>query len=184
MSFRKVMLVLLLVLWCHLSGWAALPAQEAGKRDLSRYERGGQFNLRYFYGQEPDDEAEVLARARKLLWACWRAKRLAHFAIVKIYTHGDSTTINYYVEPDEDGRWRVAVEKESNCCTSDVIAGKERVHMIESVKSYYLVTRMDAASGRAVPDGEKRRPETYTLMLHDGKPAAQAEVGVSRTEIL
>jgi hypothetical protein len=183
MSFRKVVIGMLLVLCCHLSGQATL-AQEAEKRDLSRYERGGEFKLQYFYGQTPENEAEVLARARKLLWARWRAKRLAHFAIVKIYTHGDSTTLNYYIEPDRDGRWRVTVETESDCCTNDVMMGKARVHEIESVKSYYSVTRMDAASGQAVADDEKRRPETYTLLLHDGKPAAQAEVGVSRTEVL
>jgi hypothetical protein len=183
MSIRKVGIVLLFALSCLLSEQTA-PAQEAGERDLSRYEAGGKFTLRYMYGGAPEDEAEVLARARKLLWAQWRAKRLAHFSIVKIYTHGDSTTINYYVEPGEEARWRVAVEYVSDCCSNDVMMGKARVISVTRVESYYIVSRLDAVSGRAVPEGEKRRPETYTLLLYEGKPDRKDGFVPNRSEVL
>ena len=183
-SVRKVVIGSLLVLVCLLGAQATL-AQEAAKRDLSRYEQGGEFTLRYWYGQEPQDEAQVMARARKLLWTLWRKKRLAHFAIVKIYTHGDSTEINYYVEPDEEGRWRVAVEPVSNCCALEALQGTRKIERKSlGMKSYYILSRRDAASGRAVPERETRRPETYTLLLYDGKSTAQAEVGVSHSEVL
>jgi hypothetical protein len=173
---------LLLVASCLWGAQAAL-AQEAGKRDLSGYERGGDLTLRYQYEQPPEDEAEVTARSRKLLWARWLERRRAHFAIVKIYTHGDSTTINYYVEPDEEGRWRVAVEHESDCCSVDAVVGEARVRKITRSESYYVVGRVDAVSGRAVPEGEARRPETYKLLIRDGKPAGRAEAGVSRADV-
>lgn len=184
MSVRKAVVGLLLVLCCQLSVQAAR-AQEAGNRDLSNYERGGEFELRYMYSQPPEDEAEVKARARKLLWTQWRAKRRAHFAIVKIYTHGDSTTINYYVEPDEEGRWRVAVESVSDCCSLEVLQGTgKRERKSLGVKSYYIISRMDAANGRAVAEGEARSPQTYTLLLHDCKAAPLAEAGMNCSEVL
>ena len=182
MGVRKVIINSLLVLACLLSGHAAF-AQEAEKRDLSRYERG-EFELRYFYGQTPENEAEVTARARKLLWTQWRAKRLAHFSIVKIYTHGDSTTISYYVEPDERGRWRVAVEYESDCCSIEAVMGKARVRKITRAESYYIVNRMDALSGRTVPDGEEWRPETYMLLLTEDKPKSKDELVLNGAEVL
>lgn len=179
----KFVVGLLLVMSC-LRGAQVAPAQEAVKRDLSRYERGGEFTLRYMYGQSPEDEAEVTARGRKFLWATWREERRAHFAIVKIYSHGDSTTINYYVEPDDEGRWRVAVEHESDCCSVDAVMGEARVRKITRSESYYIVSRVDATSGRPVSEGEARRPETYKLLLHVGKTAARAEAEVNRSAAL
>lgn len=183
MAAGKLVVGLLVVVSCLWGAQAAF-AREAGKRDLSGYERGGEFTLRYWYGQPPEDEGEVTARARKFLWARWRERRRAHFAVVESYTHGDSTTVNYYVEPDEVRRWRVAVESESDCCSLDAVMGEARVRKITRSESYYIVSRVDATSGRAVPAGEARRPEMYKLLLLDGKPLERVEAGVSRPEVL
>lgn len=117
------------------------------------------------------------------MWERWRAKKLAYCSIVIGYTHGDGKATNYFVEPDKEGRWRVTVETVSSCCSQDVISGqkKEIEHTTRIVGEYYVVSRTDAASGNPVPEEERRKPESYTLLLSDGKPRAKGEIGASTT---
>ena len=132
-----------------------------------------------------DDEEGAKARVREFLWERWRAKKLAHIPLVIGYTHGDSLTTNYYVEPDEEGRWRIAVETVRSCCSLEVMEAamrgerKEVTHETRVVGSYYIVSRVDAESGRPVPEKERRKPERYALLLQDGKPRARGEIVLS-----
>ena len=181
---RKMIACLLLALPCGAAVRGA-SGQETGARDLSRYEQGCEFTLRHWHGQMMDDEEGAKARVREFLWKRWRDKRLTHCAIVVGYTHGDSTTTNYYVEPDEKGRWRIAVETVSSCCSLEVMQAAmegrkmEREVVTRVVGVYYLVSRVDAQSGRPVAEKEKRKAETYTLLLREGKPPAKDEIRLS-----
>lgn len=185
MNLRIIVVSVTLAL-CYLTGARVGLAQETQKRDLSRYEQGGEFVLRDFYGQPMDNEDEAKARAREFIWDRWQKKRLAHCSIVRSNAHGDSRTTHYYVEPDSEGRWRVAVEVEDSCCGLDILAGKTKTRKttVWSVKSYYLLSRMDAESRQWIPEREKRRPETYTLLLQDGKPHVKYEIPGDHWEVL
>lgn len=189
MSIGKVTAVSLLTLSFLLAAPHALP-QEVEKRDLSNYEKGEDAFLRHWYGEMLDDEAGAKARVRGYLWEKWRAKRLAYISIVIGYTHGDSQATNYYVEPDKEGHWRIAVETVSSCCSQDVMAAaiagqkKEIERRTRIIGEYYIVSRMDAESGSCVPDKEKRKRESYTLLLSEGKPRAKDEIMPSNTHKL
>jgi len=185
MSNRKVLAVMLLTL-PYLMGVPATSSQEIEKRDLSQYEKGKESFLRHWYGEMLDDEARAKARVRAFLWERWRAKRLAYISIVIGYTHGDSQATNYYIEPDNEGRWRIVVETVSSCCSQDVMSGqkKEIEHKTRIIGEYYIISRMDAESGSFVPKKEKRKPESYTLLLSDGKSRAKDEIRLSNTHKL
>lgn len=184
MSNSKVLALLLLTL-PHLIGVQAVSSQVIEKRDLSRYEKGEEIFLRHWYGSMMDDEERAKARVREFLWARWRAKKLAYIPLVVGYTHGDSLTTNYYVEPDEEGRWRIAVETVRSCCALEVMDAamqgkqKEMTHETRIVGSYYIVSRIDAESGKPVLEKEKRKPERYALRLSDGNPTGSGEAVVS-----
>lgn len=182
MGIRNFLTLMLLALSTLMSTPTA-QSQEIQKRDLSRYEKGEESFLRHWYGEMLDDEAGAKARVRQFLWDRWRAKRLAYISIVIGYTHGDSQATNYYVEPDKDGRWRIAVETVSSCCSQDVMSGlkKEIEHKTRIIGEYYIVSRMDAESGSFVPETERRKPESYTLLLSEGKPRAKNEIVLSNT---
>lgn len=180
MSIRIVVAGLLLALSCYLGGQVAL-AQEAEKRDLSRYERGPEPTLRHWYGSMVDDEEGAKARVREFLWKQWREKRLTRCAITVSYTHGEGQTTHYYVEPNSGGQWRVAVESESSGGFHQAAQGEDITPKTTVVGTYTIVSRVDAMSGRPVPEKEKRKPESYTLLLSEGKPGAKDEVGPSNT---
>jgi hypothetical protein len=183
MGIGKIIAAALLALTC-LAGTPAAPSQESERRDLSRYEQAERIFLRHWWGSMMDDEEGAKARVREFLWEKWRAKKLAHHSIVIGYTHGDSLTTNYYVEPDKEGRWRIAVETVSSCCSLEVMQAamegkkKEREEVTRIVGYYYIVSRVDAESGRPVPEKERRKPERYALLLQDGKPRERGEVAV------
>ena len=159
------------------AGGHGASAQEAEKRDLSRYERGCELALRRWYGTAVDDEEGAKARVRQLLWERWRAKRPGYCAITVSYTHGEGETTRYYVEPDSEGRWRVAVEVESSGGLHEAMRGDDTSPKTRVLGAYYSVSRVDAESGRPVPESERRRPETYALLFQDRKPAAKDEMG-------
>jgi hypothetical protein len=189
MSIKNFLALMLLAL-SNLVGAPAAVSQEIEKRDLSRYEKGEESFLRHWYGEMLDDELGAKARVRGFLWERWRAKRPAYISIVIGYTHGDSQVTNYYVEPDKEGHWRITVEIVSSCCSQEVLAAamsgqkKEIEHKTRKVGEYYVVNRMEAERGSFVPDKEKRKPESYTLLLSEGKPRAKDEIGLINTHKL
>ncbi|MFL6231073.1 MAG: hypothetical protein ACJ741_20035 [Pyrinomonadaceae bacterium] len=185
MSIGKLIVVAVLTLSCFIATSHAL-SQEVEKRGLSNYEKGEEAFLRHWYGEMLDDEAGAKTRVGGYLWEKWRAKRLAYISIVIGSAHGDGQATNYYVEPDKQGRWRIAVETVSSCCSQDVMSGlkKEIEHRTQIIGEYYIVSRMDAESGSYVPDKEKRKPESYTILLSEGKPRAKAEILPSNTHKL
>lgn len=161
-------------------------SQEVEKRDLSRYEKGEEESLRDLWGEIQGDEAAAKARVRRLVWERWRAKRMAYVSIRYVNFHGDSQATNYYVEPDGEGRWRVAVESVSSCCGEEVAMGlKQEVEQrTRDVGEYYIVSRVGAETHRPVPEGERREPESYYLLLSEGKPLPKGIITASSTHKL
>jgi hypothetical protein len=158
-------------------------AQEAAKRDLARYLRGGSFDLSYGLGTE--ELTALRAKARGCLWESWKQKRLAQCVITfHAFPEGDPTISNFYVEPDRNGRWRIVEEYQHICCWFSAMEGKESqttsgevayssVERVEPI-SGYTASSIDAekilvpegkVTGKPVPEREGRQPHAYQLLL-------------------
>ena len=147
-------------------------AQETKARDLSRYEDGGTVDLSWDRGGAELEGSR--SKLRNFLWEHWSQHRLGRIVSTIYSLEGDPTTISFYVEPDENGAWRVATEYERYCCWFYGMEGKERKR--ETGKgTYYIVERVvggrDAKAKEfrivwsVIPAKEKRRSGTYALRL-------------------
>lgn len=139
-------------------------AQEVIKRDLSRYQKTEIFDLGYSFTSGHATEEQTLAEARRFLWDNWQQKRLAYFIIRSRSMEGDPTTNYYYIESDTSGCWRVMREWESWCCGNMVMEGREK-ERTSGTDFYYNIERIDASTGKLIPDKEFRQPESYQLRL-------------------
>lgn len=83
-------------------------SQEAKARDLSLYDGGGTYDLGWGRGSKALEKARLKLRA--FLWEHWFQHRLGRITTT-IYTfEGCTETGSFFVEPDERGVWRVAIE--------------------------------------------------------------------------
>lgn len=83
-------------------------AQAAG-RNLAQYAAAGPFSLRDDIS--PAARRQAASQMRSFIWQKWQSKQRGRASyvstIIKGYAPGTST---FYVEPDERGEWRVALE--------------------------------------------------------------------------
>jgi hypothetical protein len=136
-------------------------------------ETGGERTRRVFnigYGLTGEEEDASKARARECVWENWRRKRSAHCAITRANVEGEPTTHDFYVDRGEGGRWQVFLEVRYGCCWHDPLVGKESKTETTSTSAYRIVERVDAKSGRVVPETEVRRPHTYVLRFRENAP--------------
>lgn len=106
---------------------APASAGRRGRRDLSRYDKAGPFNLGADLSQ-PAREAS-LKQIRSFLLEHWKGGRLGHLVVNLGSPGGRTETTAFYVEPDTDGAWAITLETDAGAETFTFV---EEVEMPES----------------------------------------------------
>lgn len=171
----KILTLCLALLLSQPAG--AATAQEQQPRDMSAYAEASPIFLTW--GVPSDEHERLIEQARSFLWSNWQQKRRAHVSIkdCTIYPEGcdDHKTYDFYVEPDERGRWRIQLETEHTVL--DRPAEGRRAETTRRQDVYFPVERVEA--GAEAPcwpifrEPPTVRPGTHRLRLNysykDGK---------------
>jgi hypothetical protein len=138
-------------------------------KDIDLYEKAGPYER----VQEPSGsfskaQTESTARARQWLWSHWTQQRLGLLMETRYSIEGDRSTFYYFVEPDEQGRWRIGIKIEHIYVNRLNDSNCQRL-VIEKLTSY-VVTRVDTKfdeNGNDLPiaPNEKRSPESYRIRM-------------------
>jgi hypothetical protein len=153
-------------------------AQNVQKRDLARYDDGGNFDFNWAAG--PEAHERMRPKLRQFLWEHWSQKRLGHVVAAFYSIEGDPIRHTFYIEPDGNGRWHVVSEYERECCWSYALLKKKRKRKLEKGKwSFDTVERVEQTekgkgAWKVIPEGENREPGTYWLRLRNGNDSADA----------
>ncbi len=124
----------------------AVFAQTDRKRDLSRYDDGGTFDFNW--GAGPQAHERMRPKLREFLWEHWSGRKPGRVVVTFYSIEGDPTTLNLYVEPGEDGRWRVVSEYENECCWFySMEKPKRKRERRKGVDIYNTVERVEEPNG-------------------------------------
>jgi hypothetical protein len=152
------------------------PLQQKKMRNLSLYEKAGPYNLELMLDAQVRASKE--AAVREFLWDHWQQRRLGQVTVTRYSREGEPSASFYFVEPDERGIWRIAVEIDRTL----VDRGGSKNQRHESVEyEAYSVERIevpkDGLTQRVViPEAEMRSPESYRLALKDQEGKSLTEI--------
>jgi hypothetical protein len=158
----------ILFLVSFTTAYAEFRSQQAQNRELPGYDDGGAFN--FAWELAPQHE-QMRARLRDFIWQHWREKRLSRVTAIFHSIEGDPTTYNFYIEPDNEGRWRIRSQYETECCWFYAMEKKKRKRKLKkAVDVYDLVVRVkNTNSGGAeqneIADSDRSSPTEYRLRL-------------------
>jgi hypothetical protein len=76
-------------------------------KPLTLYDNGGRFGCGITLKSEYSDCQNSLVRARRFLWEHWQQKRRG-YAVVRFGSTDAVSDSHIFIEPDENGAWRVA----------------------------------------------------------------------------
>ena len=179
MRNQRPLIAAVLLLLTMPFGQAAL-AQNVQRRDLARYANGGTFD--FSWGLGPKALAEMKPKLREFLWEHWSQKRLGRVVATFYTIEGDPTTHHLYIEPDENGRWRVVSEYESECCWFYAVEKKKRKReRRRGVDVYDIVERVEEVRNgkvtwKVISQGERPEPSKFRLRLRNAAENNQSEV--------
>jgi hypothetical protein len=149
---------------------ASKPVTSIPAHDIDTYEKAGPYErIRLPNGKLPVDQLARIGRTRKWLWAHFQGQRRALLIETSHSIEGDRSTAYYFVEPDEQGHWRIAIKIERilyNYKFKD--AGCERFEVEQFIS--YSVTRVNPELGengldKPILSDERRSPEDYRLQF-------------------
>src|SRR5258708_6971410 len=139
--------------------------------DVDTYDKAGPYEII----RRPDAATPLdqIDKMRGWLWAHWTERHLALLIVIRYSVEGDRSTYYYYIEPDEDGRWRIAVKLErleSNYKYKDTDCKRYR----EEFSAAYSLVRTELETDetgnyKVISKGQVRAPATYLLSLRDEK---------------
>jgi hypothetical protein len=137
--------------------------------DVDTYDRAGPYELvRRPDGNPPFDQID---RIRGWLWIHWTERRLGLLIVTRFTTEGDRITAHYYIEPDSENRWRIAlkVERLEHNYKYNDPACKRYTELYDAAYSLVrLELQTDNAGNRkAITPEAVRPPATYVLSLRD-----------------
>jgi hypothetical protein len=165
MRIQRYLTVCLSVLLLSIFAEASL-GPSAQKRNLALYENGGTFD--FSWDVMPEAHERMKLKLRMFLWEHWSQKRLGRVVAIFYTIEGDPTTVNLYIEPDGNGRWRVVSEYERECCALYALEKKKRKRTRErGVAIYDRVEWVEPINNgvawRVMPEGTSHDHETYRL---------------------
>jgi len=160
-------ILLVAIVFCvigHVSSSAGLAwSGQQSSRNLAQYDKAGP----YIFDNEPPlaRREQAAAELRTFLWEHWREQRLGLAKATFFSIEGDSATVTFYIEPDANKRWQVAVES----FTSTSVLMKSRKPRRELKKENYdLLERIEATGNSlssSIAPAEVRDGGRYKLRL-------------------
>lgn len=165
---RKISLAMVCVFGCASFTEGNSLMQEK-TRDLSSYEKAGPYVIPLMVDGAARGKLE--AKVRQFVWEHWQGRRRGYLSITKYSKEGEPSTSHFFIEPENDGAWRVAV------LINRVIIERHGVkgQLSESITyDAYLLERVEVrkpglSQSVLLPDSEVREPESYQLRLKDQK---------------
>jgi hypothetical protein len=141
---------------------------QQGRRNLAAYDKSGPYSID---NEPPFEKREKMAgEIRGFLWEHWKEQRLGLVKATFFSIEGDHTSSSFFVEPDAKGRWRIAVESESNI--SALLPKGRKPQREITHDDYDLIDRVEAtgeSSAPSIPEQEVRQPQTYRLRLKNSR---------------
>ncbi|MCA1625904.1 MAG: hypothetical protein LC768_05930 [Acidobacteria bacterium] len=141
-------------------------------RDLSLYEQGKTYDFSWSKLKTLRAEREEF---REYLWQQWSKQRRTTVTATFYSVEGDPTTSTYYIEPDESGRWHIAVESEC-CWTYAMLKPKKQRERRKYSATYSDLERVQEVQDKnglflkwkEVPTDKQLAPQNYMLRLKKG----------------
>jgi len=137
--------------------------------DVDDYDKAGPYEIaRHSDASTPLGQVDKM---RGWLWNHWAERRLALLIVVRHSTEGERSTYYYYLEPDQENRWRIAIKVESLEYNHRYGDPDCKRYVERYFAAYSLVrTELEADENgvrKVVPDEAVRNPATYLLSLRD-----------------
>ena len=146
------------------------PGAQVEKRDLSKYDNGGHYELSYTHKA---DLPRGQAKAREFLWSHWKGQRRG-WVTLDYFSPDAQTKQSFFVEPDSKAVWCVRITMFELDFTPPGPGEKGPIKpRVQGYAPAYRVQRVERnynpdGSQTPVPENAKRSGESYTL-LFEGK---------------
>lgn len=136
-------------------------AQQSVNRDFSIYEKPPLIVLNPLASEAQYNAAQY--RLRNALWSYWSKRTRAIIRVDARVKDGPAAAEVYFVEPDEHGKWSVAVETEQ-----DRFDKFSQLKTHRSIRSRaYSIRRVEDGSDKVTRPHAKEDGSGYTLLLED-----------------
>ena len=142
-------------------------ANQTKVRDLRSYEKIGPFSIAL--NLDAQSRIKLEAEVREFVWEHWRERRLGYVTFTKFSKEGEPSTSHLFVEPDEEGVWRVAVKIDRKVVERH---GSKRRHRSSTEYIAYALERIEVPTSGLdepilLPEIALKKPDLYRLVLKD-----------------
>lgn len=144
------------------------------QRDLRVYDKAGPYYVQS--NLDAKDRATVLANIRQFIWQHWSKRTLGYVVSTFYSKEGEPITYAFFIEADEKGNWRVAVEIDRL-----LVARGESKKRYAKTDNFEVdaVQRIDVLENgmiRTIPEDVPREPRSFKLRLVDDQGNVRFEV--------
>jgi hypothetical protein len=162
----------LLVLICYAAASPSIQCQPR-ERNLRVFEDGGTIK---FQARDDSPSSEPSAKLRQFLWNHWIAHRRGVVKQLGYSIEGTSSETNFFIEPGEQGGWRIAAEKKyQEMRRPDDIEEKTAGYEAYSVRRV-KPGRGEPKSRSTIPRNARIPARSYRLVLFDREGRVIAEL--------
>jgi hypothetical protein len=139
---------------------------EPRTRDLARYDKGG--TLVTDNTKSERTLSATKAKLRNFLWDHWSQRRLGVIVVSGVTMEGQPNTTSYFIEPGNNGTWRIALEIEREDFDLMKRTSEHRSERFSACHVTRVEVPKDGGATRIViPDPEPRESKSYRLVLKD-----------------
>jgi len=165
---------LIAVLLCGALTWAQnaselVPSERPPLHDPEAYETLGPVEVK----RNPDLTlpVEKIGKMREWLWEHWSGRRTSLLIEIRYSYEGDRISSFWYIERNEQGRWRLAVKYE-RLLVNRQHPDPNCERFKEDFHAFYDVVRTELqldknGNSKVIPEGEARAGSKYLLSLRD-----------------
>lgn len=151
------------------------PSKKHNQRDLGAYDKAGPYSLKPSLNTRT--RATILTALRGFIWEHWYKRSLGHVVTTFYSKEGEPSTYSFFIEADEKGNWRVAVEVNRLLVTR---GGSKQKYSETDKFAADTVERIEVSGEsekiRTIPKDAPRKPQSFKLRLIDEKGSVRFEV--------
>jgi hypothetical protein len=159
-----ISIVLVLALNC----WS----QQSPRRDLTKYEDGGTYDLNWDLA--PIKHAEVKATIRSFIWTRWKEQRRSRLMVSGYTLEGSPRTIDVYIEPGVSGNWQINLVYNATDYPMPPFKGRPKKR--RWAESYDQIRRLKLESSldTELDENDSTPPEQFTLKMKNSRTRTES----------
>jgi hypothetical protein len=164
----RSILAIWIVFFLALDCWS----QQSTRRDLTKYEYGGAYDLNWDLA--PVKHAELKASIRSFIWTRWKEQRRSRLMVTGYTLEGSPRRIDVYIEPGVNGDWQINLVYNATDYPMPPFKGRPKKR--RWAESYDQIQRLKLGGSQdaELDENDSTPPEQFALKMKNSRTKAES----------